>query len=103
MCHALLVKVHRGNRMPSTLIVVMAGGMVQDVTMLKTEAEKQQVYLDRVLERKRQLLDVELPQLCKSLASMQCLDAIKVTVCKQPRRAVQPSDSRLAWCPCQPS
>ena len=69
--------------------------MVQDVTMLKTEAAKQQVYLDRVLERKQQLLDVELPQLCKSLASMHCLDAVKVAVCnKSAEQCLQPSGCR---------
>jgi len=45
--------------------------------MLRTEGERQQGYLEKVLERKRHILDTELPQLCRSLASMQCLDVIK--------------------------
>ena len=51
--------------------------LCQDAAMLRTEGERQQAYLKKVLERKRQILDRELPQLCGRLASMQCLDVVK--------------------------
>ena len=56
--------------------------------MLGVEADKQQVYLDLVLERKRQLLEDELPQLCAELGSLQGLDVVKVRVL-QPQNFMQ--------------
>lgn len=45
--------------------------------MLQAEAVKQQASLDRVLAHKQQILEKELPELCRSIASMHCWDVVK--------------------------
>ena len=45
--------------------------------MLKSETDKQAAHLERLVARKKQILDKELPHLCKNIASMHCWDVIK--------------------------
>ena len=56
----------------------MACCSAQDVALLKAEGDKQQGFLDKLLARKKQILDVELPAVCKSVGSMHCWEAVKV-------------------------
>lgn len=52
--------------------------MLQDVEYLMGETMSQHKELNALLERKQQLLNDDLPTLCTSIASLQCLDVIKV-------------------------
>lgn len=51
--------------------------------MLKGEVDKQRASLDRLLERKQQILEVELPAMCQSLAALHCWDVVKASLVHQ--------------------
>lgn len=52
--------------------------LMQDVEFLKTECRGQQKLLANLVQRKTQLLQEDLPKICSSLGSLQCLEIVKV-------------------------
>lgn len=70
--------------------------------MLRRESERQQGYLEKVVERKRVILEEELPRVCRSVASMHCLDVVKARLLPTTSADACPGESALCWS-CRPA
>ena len=53
---------------------------MQDAAFLMRETKGQQALLDSLLQSKQQLLAEDLPKVCYSIGSLQCLDIIKASI-----------------------
>ena len=51
---------------------------MQDTEFLRLECRGQQRMLHSLVQQKQQLLQEDLPKICRSLGSLQCLEVIKV-------------------------